>query len=167
MSSDNPGPAPGEAKVEGELDLTSGEAPNTAPWNRDGTTEDVVDDEGEGEVKTVGEPAIVADAPEQITEEWCGKIRRYLAAGDADLTGWNWSKNAVRHHATGGCAHDVDAPPVEYNHERREWTVADTDATDSGQEWVPAEEVDIETLERFDVDYEVRKQVRVIGGDDA
>lgn len=158
MSSDESGPAPGEVKVENEID---------AGWTGyygDGHTEDVVDDEGDGELKTVGEPSIVVSTqPERVTEEWCATIREALAGDVYHDEDWRWSRQVVTKHARGDCSHEIDASPLEYDDTAQEWAVAEA-ADEPDAEWIPVDEVDLETLDRLKIDYEVRQQVRVIGG---
>jgi len=92
---------------------------------------DLLDENGKVDITRVAEITNVPDHTDAvITPEKCGEIRADLLAGDATAAGYadelGVDHSTIRNHARGRCHHieaRVDAPPVLYDHETREYEV--------------------------------------------
>lgn len=92
---------------------------------------DLLDEDGKVDTTRVAE---ITNVPQHtdtvITPEKCGEIRANLLAGDATAAEYadelGVDGSTVRNHARGRCHHieaRVDAPPVLYNNQTREYEV--------------------------------------------
>lgn len=144
----------GNVRVEGSIDAT-GREPSI--FSETGTTEDLVESDGSGEETTQLVPDSVDES--ELSNLQVEIIKQAALHREAS------SRELAEHHVDASDAYIRRTVSNHWPERSLGYGATRDDADEADAGWVDIVDVDIDTLDTLGVEYEVRKQVRVLEGE--